>query len=92
MNKFSNFKIHRRICSHCMNIRCMNISYFEIRHKSCLNNSITPQPIALRTVQTLKRLVFKSSMKKNFLVLGFVFFVVGFWPFWLMLPGLGPNR
>jgi len=37
-------------------------------------------------------------MKKMFLVLSFGFFVsgviseVGFWSFWLMLPGLGPNR
>jgi len=36
-------------------------------------------------------------MKKN-LVLDFEFFMsdviieVGFWPFWLMLPGLGPNH
>jgi len=36
-------------------------------------------------------------MKNNFLVLGFGFVVgdviseVEFWPFWLMLPGLGPN-
>jgi len=37
--------------------------------------------------------VVEIAMKKKF-----VFFVsdviseVGFWPFWLMLPGLGPNR
>jgi len=37
-------------------------------------------------------------MKKNFLVSGFRVFVsdvtsdVGFWQFWLMLPGLVPNR
>jgi len=36
-------------------------------------------------------------MKKNFLVLGFGFFVsdvksgVCYWPLWLMLPGHGPN-
>jgi len=36
-------------------------------------------------------------MKKKFLVLGSGFFVgdvisrVGFWPFWLRLPGPGPN-
>jgi len=41
--------------------------------------------------------VFESAMKKNFLVLGFRYFVsditseVGVWPFWLMLPVLGPN-
>jgi len=36
--------------------------------------------------------------EKTFFGFGFLFFVsdiiseVGFWPFWLMLPGLGPNR
>ena len=36
--------------------------------------------------------------EKNFLVVGFRFFVsdviseIDFWPFWLMLPGLGPNH
>jgi len=34
-------------------------------------------------------------MKKNFFGWGYGFFmneVASFWPFWLMLPGLGPNR
>jgi len=41
--------------------------------------------------------VFEFAMTKN-LVLGLDFFVsdvisgVGFWQFWLRLPGLGPNR
>jgi len=57
---------------------------------SCLNNRIAPQAIASereRAVYTLKRLV-----------LGFRFCgsdvirEVGFWPFWLMLPSLRPNR
>ena len=40
---------------------------------------------------------FESSLKKEVFVLGFHFFMSGvisevdFWPFWLVLPGLGPN-
>ena len=44
------------------------------------------------------RQVFESAVQKNFLVLGFRFFMseirngVGFWPFLLRLPGPGPNH
>jgi len=43
------------------------------------------------------RQVFESALKKYFGVLGLRFSVrnvirgVGFWPFWLSLPGPGPN-
>jgi len=61
-----------------------------------LTNPIT-QAIALESCSNLQKTwqAFKSAMKKKF---GFSFFVskvmskVDFWPFWLMLPGLGPNQ
>jgi len=66
----------------------------------CLSNGITPQSIVLDSCLSPQktRQAFESAMKYIFLVLGFRFFVsdviseVDFWPFWLMLPGLGPNR
>jgi len=54
----------------------------QIALESCSNPEKTQQ-------------VLKPATKKNF---GFGFFVrdiiseVGFWPFWLILPGLEPNR
>ena len=65
----------------------------------CLTNAVTLPPIALE--------LFKSSKDSaNLLVCNEKFFLVGtcgffvsdvisevvFGPFWLMLPGLGPNR
>jgi len=50
-----------------------------------------------RELLKLSKRLSESAMKKN-LVLPFEFFVsdvineVGFRQFWLMLPGLGPNR
>jgi len=78
-------------------------SYFQIGLKatvvSCLTNPIAPLPFALE--------LFKGSngsvsllvcSRKKFFGWGLCIFVsdviseVVFGPFWLMLPGLGPNR
>ena len=78
-------------------------SYLEIGLKTavfgCLTNVIAPPLIALESCSNPQKMrhVFQSAMKKN-LVQGSGFFVsdviseVVFWPLWLMLPGLGPNR
>jgi len=63
----------------------------------CLSNVIIPQLIALESCPSSQktRQDFEPAMEKNILVL--FYFVnntiseVGFWPFWVMLPGLGPN-
>jgi len=72
---------------------------------ACLINSITPPYQQHNTSADCARELFKPSKdsarllvcnEKN--VIWFCFFViaiisdVGFWPFWLTLPGLGPNR
>jgi len=82
----------------------MIYSYFEISLKpavvSCLTNAIAPLPIALESCSRAQTdwPVIWSAFEKKFLVGVCVFFVtdviseVVFGPFWLMLPGLGPNR
>jgi len=79
-------------------------SYFEIGLKPavfcCLTNCITPLLIALESCSSpqTNRQVYLFAVQKKVLVLGFGFFVSDvisegvFWPFWLILPGLGPNR
>jgi len=64
-----------------------------------LCNSITHQSIVLESCSNPEETqqVLELAMRKIFLVLGFRFFLsdfiseVGLWPFWFMLPGLGPN-
>ena len=79
-------------------------SYYEIGLKpavvGCLTNAIAPLPIALESCSRAQTdgPAFCSALEKNFLVGGCGFFVsdvkseVVFGSFWLMLPGLGPNR
>jgi len=82
----------------------MNISYLEIGLRpavfGCLTNAIAPPPIALESCSNPEkiRLVFYSALEKIFLVGGCRVFVsdvvseVVYGPFWLILPGLGPNH
>ena len=68
----------------------------EIKHVyfMCLSNGITPQPIALESCSNPQKTlqVLESAMKKIlFFFVNDVISKVRFWPFWLMLPGLGPN-
>jgi len=79
-------------------------SYLDFGPKTavfgCLTNAIAPPPIALENCSRAQtdRPVFWSALEKNFLVGGCGFFVsdvigeVVLGSFWLMLPGLGPNR
>jgi len=61
-----------------------------------LRNSVTPLLIALESYSNPRNIwqVFKPTIKKEFFGLGFIMSDVisgiGFWPFWLRLPGLGP--
>jgi len=91
-NFFSHFKSRATI-----------YSYFEIGLKpavvSCLTNAMPPPPIALESCSNPQtdRPVFWSALEKNFFGQRCRFFVsdviseVVLGPFWLMLPGLGPN-
>jgi len=82
----------------------MNISYLDFSLKpavfGCLNNAIPPTLIALESCSRAQtnQPVFWSALEKKYLVGGCRFFVsdvistVVSGSFWLMLPGLGPNR
>jgi len=67
---------------------------------SCRINAIAPLPITLESGSRAQtdRTVFQIALEKKILGGGCGFFVsdiiseVVLGPFWLMLPGLGPNR
>jgi len=79
-------------------------SYFETGLKpavvSCLTDALAPTPIALESCSRAEtdRTVFYIALENKFFAGGCGFFVsdviseVVFGPFWLLLPGLGPNR
>jgi len=56
----------------------------------CISNGIIPQLIVLKSCSNPQDLTSLQvcNEKKNFFVSDIS--EVGFWPFWLMLPGLGP--
>jgi len=81
--------------------------YFEISLIpavfGCLTNAIAPPPIRARELfkgsnRSASLLLLVCTQKQNFLIVSCRFFVsdviseVVLGPFWLMLPGLGPNR
>jgi len=66
---------------------------------SCLTNAKAPPPITLESCSKaqMDQPVLKPALEKKFFGWDHRFFVsdlisVVFGPFWLMLPGLGPNR
>jgi len=82
----------------------MIYSYFEIGLKAavvgCLTNALAPSANCVRELfKVLNGLASHLACTRKKLWLGIVDFFVSdiisevvFGPFWLMLPGLGPNR
>jgi len=77
----------------------MFVLRFRLKTSSCFTNALAPLPIVLESCSRVKRIGHSSRLhlNKKFLVGSCGFFVsdvkseVVFGPFWLMLPGLGPN-